>query len=359
MICPVHKEIHLIEHPCTQCVRDRAEFERLPSVRFDLDNPTDEQRPFLELYERTKRERDEAMRNLTDLRVRLFEAERQLAEERQEVELKTACIAGMQTQREDEHEQLTMAIDDLFGLQPVAVTLNDNICALRENVNERSRQYEKVHRERDDQTAEVARLTGAGFAAMTPATVAEIIVDRDAAIARANLEAAHHEHLRKERDEAHIRNYQETDEASAIAAALTSERDALIRERDHYKSIAEVGVVVTDFEAMLVERDDLRDKLRVSCEQFDAVGHMNEENVRLEHERDSALARAEAAERAADDYAKTIGTQHESVARIEARERERIAAWLEALPIAGVGECDWPGDLPDLIRAGEYGKEPR
>ena len=132
------------------------------SVRFDLDNPTDEQRPFADLYERTKQE-------LTDLRVRLFEAERQLAEERQEVELKTACIAGMQTQREDEHEQLTMAIDDLFGLQPVAVTLDDNIAALRENIGERSRQYEKVRRERDDfeecfrdQIAEVARLTGAG-----------------------------------------------------------------------------------------------------------------------------------------------------------------------------------------------------
>ena len=103
------------------------------------------------------------------------------------------------------------------------------------------------------------------------ADIADSHTARDAAIARADLEAAHHEHLRMERDEArrlldeaHIRNYQEADEASAIAAALTKERDAAVsscqqnsamlfqarQERDHYKSIATLGVVVTDFEAM-------------------------------------------------------------------------------------------------------------
>lgn len=50
---------------------------------------------------------------------------------------------------EDEHMQLTDAIDDMFGLQPPTRTLAENIAAIRENVNERSRQYEAMRAERD------------------------------------------------------------------------------------------------------------------------------------------------------------------------------------------------------------------
>jgi hypothetical protein len=64
-----------------------------------------------------------------------------------------------------------------------------------------------------------------------------------------------------------------------------------------------------------------------------AIARANLEAAHHEHlrtERDAARTEAARWERAATDYAKTIGTQHESVARIEARLAEEIAAYIAA-----------------------------
>ena len=95
-----------------------------------------------------------------------------------------------------------------------------------------------------------------------------------------------------------------------------------------------------------------RDTAVSSCQQNSAMLFQARQEI------DEQRARADSFERAASDYAKTIGTQHESVARIEERVAEQIAAWIESFEPGGVGEQDWPGDLADRCRAGAYRKEP-
>jgi hypothetical protein len=158
----------------------------------------------------------------------------------------------------------------------------------------------------------------------------------------------------------------ELDELETRYDELESERDSLraqlataIAERDEADRVVRKACTAMDCEPvgdddfveavrlLVKERDEAREGWREAKVHTERAAEISAVEAKVSafatqvcdsvaKERDAAIARAEQAEaerdawmRTAGDYAKTIGTQHESVARIEARVAEQVATWLD------------------------------
>lgn len=64
----------------------------------------------------------------------------------------------MTNEAQDQHARLVEDFDDVFGLQPVAPTFGDALASLRQNADERSREYERMRAERDAYRSALANL---------------------------------------------------------------------------------------------------------------------------------------------------------------------------------------------------------